>query len=699
MQRCGAFRFLILFTVLLLPLFHPASAQIVVLDTVKINAATGKRNIGSPKMGVEQLNLSEIRNIPILLGERDVMKTLQLLPGVKSGNEGNGGFFVRGGGADQNMILLDDAPIYNASHLMGFFSVFNSDALKNVTLYKSGMPAQYGGALSSVLDVKMNDGNNQRYAFSGGIGLISARLNAEGPIIKDRSSFLVSVRRTYADAFLKLASDTNLNASRLYFYDVNAKVNYLFNARNRLYISLYIGKDVLASPEYADVNWGNATSTLRWNHIFNTELVSNASLIFSNYNYRIQNSTQQSSMTLFSQIRDWNYKQDFQWYANTKNTFNFGFNAIYHTIKPGEVETDGNTILKSQKLQDRYSLENAVYGSNTWKPSNHFSLTYGLRISAFSILGKGDYYTLNAANEVIETKTYKSREVVKTYANLEPRLAAALALNASSSVKISYVRNVQNLHLIANSNSSSPADRWVASTNIIKPEISNQVSLGYYRDLLSQAYELTVESYYKKLQNQIDYSNEGDVFTNKPIETQLHFGKGRAYGIEFLFKKKTGRLTGWLGYTLSKSERNIAGINNGQWYNARQDRTHDIAVVGMYKLDKKWTVSANWVYATGSAVTWPNAKYKVFSQVYYYYDARNADRMSAYHRLDLGATRILQQSSKFSSELNFSLYNAYARQNAYQINFRSGQNDTNTTEAVQTTLFKIVPSVTYNFRF
>lgn len=669
------------------------------LETVTITTNANKRPIDNPQMGMERLSIAETKNVPVLLGERDVIKTLQLLPGVKTSGEGSGGFFVRGGSADQNMILLDEAPVYNASHLLGFFSTFNSDAIKNVTLYKSGMPAQYGGGLSSVLDVKMNDGNNQKYGVSGGVGLIAARINVEGPIQKEKSSFLISARRTYADMFLKLSNDSNARDAKLYFYDINLKANYILGEKDRLFVSGYFGKDVLGSANLVGINWGNTASTLRWNHVFSNKLFSNTSIIFSNYNYKIQTNDDESSLSLFSQIRDWNFKEDLQWYANEKNTISFGLNSIYHTIKPGEVQATGNSGLISQNLQNRYSLENAIYASNTWKATNALSFTYGLRVSAFSILGKGDYYTLDQAGNVTGTTSYKKGEVVKTYVNFEPRIAAALQLNESTSLKASYVRNAQNLHLISNSNAASPTDRWVASTNIIKPELSDQVSLGYYKNLGNDNYEVTVETYYKTLKNQIDYRNGADIYTNRPIETQLLYGKGRAYGAEFLLKKKNGKLTGWIAYTISKSERQIDGINDNNWYNARQDRTHDVSLVSMYQLSKKWSLSANWVFATGNAVTFPTGKYKMLGHSYFNFSDRNADRMPSYHRLDLGATKLLKQTKKFSSELNISLYNAYGRENAYRITFRDNETDPNRTEAVRTTLFRFVPSISYNFKF
>ncbi len=657
------------------------------------------RDLASPQMGVERLNIQDTKSMPVLLGERDVIKTIQLLPGIKSAGEGSGGFFVRGGAIDQNLILLDEAPGYNASHLLGFFSTFNSDAIKNISIYKGDMPAQYGGRLSSVLDIKMSDGNNQKFGVSGGVGLIAARLNIEGPIQKGKSSFLISARRTYADMFLKLSKDTAVNTSQLYFYDFNAKANYILGDKDRLYLSGYFGKDVLSVKNVAGINWGNSTATLRWNHIFNSKLFSNTSVIFSDYNYRINVKMDINDFGIFSQIRDWNLKEDLQWYVNEKNTISMGFNGIFHTMKPGEISATGNSGVMSQTLENRYALENAAYITNTWKATDRFSLTYGLRVSAFSILGKGNYYSLDTDGNITGSTFYKSGQVVKTYVNPEPRVAAALQLNDISSFKASYARNAQNLHLISNSNGGSPTDKWVASTNLIKPELADQFSVGYYRDFADHNYEFTVESYYKAMHNQVDYRNGANIFTNQPIETQLLFGKGRAYGAEFLLKKKTGRFTGWLSYTLSKSERKIDGINNNTWYRARQDRTHDIAIVGVYKASEKWTLSANFVYYTGDAVTFPGGKYQVDGNNYYYYTARNADRMPAYHRLDLGATMQLKKRAKYSSDLTFSLYNAYGNPNAYRIFFRDNEKDPSRTEAVRTTLFTFVPSVTYNFKF
>lgn len=670
------------------------------LEGVIVTAQSRGRSISSPQMGVEKLSTREIKNIPVLLGERDILKTLQLLPGIKSAGDGNSGFYVRGGAGDQNLILLDEAPVYNASHLLGFFSTFNSDAIKDMTIYKGGMPAQYGGRLSSVLDIKMNDGNNQDYNVSGGLGLISAKLNVEGPIQKDRSSFLVTGRRTYVDMFLKLSKDSTVSSNTLYFYDLNAKLNYQLGEKDRLYLSGYFGKDVMGVGETFGIDWGNGTGTLRWNHIFSSKIFSNTSLIFSNYKYKISIRSSGDDFDIFSQIRDWNLKQEYQWYANSRNNIRFGFNTIFHSIKPGEVKASASSTVNSSALQQRYSWENAVFFTNTWKATERFNLTYGLRLSSFSILGEGDFFSIDGEGTVLDTLHYNKGDFVKTYLNPEPRIAASFLFNSRSSIKASYVRNVQNLHLVSNSTSSNPTDKWIANTNIIKPEISDQVSLGYYLDIAGGKYELSVETYYKDMQNQIDYRDGADIFANSDaIESQLLFGKGRAYGIEWLIKKKAGKFTGWLGYTLSKTEKKINGINNDEWYNARQDRTHDIAIVGSYQLNSRWTISANWVFYTGDAVTFPAGKYRVDDRTVFYYTERNGYRMPSYHRLDIGATWLLKQKKRFSSELTISLYNAYGRENAYTINFRDNEDDPTRTEAVRYALFKYIPSVSYNFKF
>ncbi len=669
------------------------------LDAVVIKAADQGRSVAGTQMGVQRLSAKDMKFIPQLLGERDPLKAIQLLPGIKAAGEGSSGFFVRGGAADQNLILLDEAPVYNASHLLGFFSTFNSDAIKDVTVYKGGMPAQYGGRLSSVVDIRMNDGNNQDYNVSGGIGLISSKLNVEGPVQKDKSSFLLSGRSTYVDLFLKLSPDSTINRNRIGFYDLNAKMNYLLGKKDQLFISGYFGNDHLNAGSSFGLRWGNSTGTIRWNHIYNNKIFSNTSLIFSNYDYDINLDIASNKFNIFSQIRDWNLKEELQWSPNSQHKFKLGFNTIYHTIRPGDVTSSLTSSINSIKFQKRYSWENAIYFSDLWKVNDRISITYGARVSAFSILGKGDFYNLDNDGIITDTIHVKQGQILKTYINPEPRLAASYLLNPSSSIKISYVKNAQYLHLISNSTSARPTDRWVASTNNIKPELSEQVSLGYYKNLAGNKFELTAETYYKSMQHQIDYRDGADINDANALESQLLYGKGRAYGLELLFQKKTGKFTGWVSYTISKTEKKINGINEGHWYNARQDRTHDVAIVGVYQLNKKWALSANWVFYTGDAVSFPSGKYSISGVVYYYYTERNGYRMPNYHRLDLGATKVLKTGKHFSSELSFSLYNAYGRENAYIITFRSNKDNPNKTEAVQTALFKFIPSISYNFKF
>ncbi len=669
------------------------------LTEVVISAEKKDENITKTQMSVEKICMKEIENIPVIFGERDILKTIQLLPGVKSAGEGNSGFYVRGGTADQNLILLDEATVYNSSHLLGFFSVFNSDAIKDVTLYKGNQPAEYGGRLASVLDIKMQDGNNKKYGAEGGIGLISSRLKIEGPIVKDKGSFTISGRRTYADLFLKLSNDEKINDAKLYFYDLNAKANYRLNDKNRIYLSGYFGKDVLGMGDEFGIDWGNATGTLRWNHLYSDKLFSNTSLIFSNYDYIINIDFSGTKGEIISRIQDYNIKQDFQYFANSKNKFKFGFNSIYHKIIPGVVTIESDSTISELNLTHKNAWENALYLSQEYKSTARLSFEPGLRLTSFSLLGEGDFYTYDADGETTDTVSYSSGEFVKSYFNIEPRFSMNYLLNEKSSFKASYARNIQNLHLLSNSTSGSPTDLWIPSSNNVKPEIADQIAIGYFRNFKNNSYEFSTEIYYKYLQNQIDYKDGAELRFNENIESQLLFGTGRAYGIEFFLKKKYGRFNGWLGYTFARTEKKIEGINNGQYYPANQDRTHDISIVGIYEISKKWTVSATWIYYTGKAVTFPSGKYEINGQIANYYTERNGYRMPAYHRLDIGVTWQRKKTEKFESSWNFSCYNAYGRENAYTITFQEDPDDATKTQAVQTTLFRWVPSITYNFKF
>jgi len=672
------------------------TAQDNALGEVVVTSQRKNDNITKLEMGVQKLDTKDIKNIPVLFGEKDVLKTIQLLPGIKSAGEGNSGFNVRGGAVDQNLILLDEATVYNASHLMGFFSVFNSDAIKDILVYKGNEPTEYGGRLSSALDIKMNDGNDKKFSVNGGIGLISSRLTVEGPIVKDKGSFIISARRTYADLFLKLSRDSTLNRAQLYFYDMNAKANYKIDSKNRIFLSGYFGKDVLGLGNNFGINWGNSTATLRWNHLFSDRLFSNTSLIFSNYVYRIH-ATNGVELNIISRIQDYSLKQDFQLFSGTNNTLKFGFNSINHKIIPGIISASSTVDLKT--LTNKFVWENAFYISHQHTFSDKFSAEYGARLSIFSTLGPGNFYTYDSIGEPKDTTYYRAGKFVKTYANIEPRITLNYILNQQSSVKASYSRNVQYLHLISNSTSGNPTDLWIPSSNNVKPEISDQVSLGYYRNFKDNMYEFSAEIYYKYLQNQIDYKNGAVLNFNENVESQILFGSGRAYGFEMFLKKKYGRFNGWISYDLSRTERKFAEINNGNYFPARQDRTHDVSVVGMYELSKHWTLSATWVYNTGNAVTFPSGKYAIDGKTVMLYTERNGSRMPAFHRLDIGATWIVKKTAKFESSWNFSIYNAYGRENAYTITFQNNPDDQTKTEAVQTTLFKFIPSFSYNFKF
>lgn len=668
------------------------ASEVLTGETIVVTAETADKNVKSVEMSAIEINPIKIEPVPVLLGEQDILKTIQLLPGIKSAGEGNSGFYVRGGGSDQNLILLDEAPVFSASHLLGFFSVFNSDAIKDVKLFKGSAPAEYGGRLSSVLDLKMNEGNSKEYAFSGGVGLISSRLTFQGPIVKDKGSFIISGRRTYADLFLKLTED--LTDIQLYFYDLNMKANYRFGMNNRLFLSGYFGRDVFYMTGSQGSNWGNSTFTLRWNHLFSDQLFSNTSLIYSNYDYEIKVGDVNRFPDVSAAIRNYNLKSDFQYFANTQNTLKYGLNLIHYTFIPGEVAASEKNAVNYKKIEDKYALESDVYVSHEWDIISRLKINYGLRYSMFTVLGPGMVYSFDQG-ETTDTTIYAGGDVIKRYAELEPRFSLNYLLEASSSFKISYARNRQYIHLLSNSTSGMPVDLWHPSSKIVKPGIAEQVALGYFQNFAGNNYETSIELYYKDLQNQVDYKNGAEVLMNEKVESQLVFGKGWAYGVELFIKKKFGKLNGWIGYTWSKSEREFEQINNGNAFPARQDRTHDISVVAMYEPNKKWTFSVSWVYHTGGAVTFPSGKYIVDEHTVNYYTERNGYRMPAYHRLDIGATLHF----KNESSLNFAIYNVYARRNAYTISFRKNENDPTKTEAVRMALFSIVPSITYNFKF
>lgn len=662
---------------------------------VVVSGERSNTNVTSTNIGSNSLQVKQVEAVPVLFGEKDIMKTIQLLPGIEAAGEGSTGFYARGGSSDQNLILLDEAPVYNPAHILGFLSVFNSDAIKDVTVMTGGIPAEYGGRLSSVVDIRSNDGNERNFGATGGIGLLASRLTIDGPIVKDQGSFIISGRRTYADLFLRLSSDTTVNRVRLYFYDLNAKANYNLGDKDRVFLSGYFGRDNFSYPNLFGFNWGNSTGTLRWNHIFGDKFFSNTSFIYSDYGYANDVGSNPNQFQITSGIRDVNFKIDFQYFMNADNTIEFGINSIYHTFLPGTITAGPGISLNNVSVDRKYALENAAYVSDDASILSDLKMNYGLRLSSFSLLGPGNVFTYDNDGNVLDTNSYGSGKFIKTFVSLEPRITATFLLDSANSLKSSYARTAQYLHLLTNSTSTNPSDLWVPSTNNVPPQYADQVDIGYFRNFYNDEYESSLVLYYKTMQNLIDYKNGADLQLNPTVESLLLFGKGWSYGAEFLVKKKFGPLTGWLAYTLSKTEEQFAQINNGQPFPATQDRTHDVSIVVIYDLNAKWTFGATWVYYTGNAITFPSGNYMIDGRLVPYYTLRNAYRMPPYHRLDLSATWNINQHSN----LNFSLYNAYDRMNPYSISFQQVPGNPNQTEAVQTTIFPIMPSISYNFNF
>ena len=662
------------------------------LEEIVVSIENEQNVVTNTEMSVLSLSTQEMKAIPVLFGEQDVLKTIQLLPGVSGSSEGSSGFFVRGGDGDQNLILLDEAPVYNPAHFLGFFSVFNADAIQNVKMYKGGIPAQYGGRASSVMDVRMKNGNMKQWQANGGLGLISSKLTVEGPLKTDKASIIISGRRTYADIlaapFLKDFDDFGL-----YFYDLNAKANYILNDKNRLFASLYFGKDVLSTGDFG-LDWGNETFTLRWNHVFTPKLFSNTALIYSRYNYGFAINNSGLNVALTGGIYDFTLKQEYRWYRNPDSEIRFGWQAIFHRFLPSNIQFNE---AEQNSSQEQNALEGGLYIAHDLALSSAVKLNYGLRLSSFHNRGPYVYRQYDAIDNIIEETAYTDNDWFNRYFILEPRMAMTYLLDSSHSVKLSYNRNAQYLHLLSNSVSGSPTDIWLPSGPAIQPTLADQLALGYFAVLNDQAYQWSVEVYYKDLQNTVEYEDGAEAFGNKDIESQIVFGSGRAYGVEFLFEKTQGDLTGWLSYTWSRSQRLFDAINQGEWFSARQDRPHDLALVGMYQLSERVFLSTNWVYTTGDAVTFTTGKYFVERELVNIYSERNADRMPDYHRLDIGVRWLLRSKRMNQSELNFSLYNAYNRRNAYSIRF-----DTNTqgqSQATRLSLFGVVPSISWNFSF
>ena len=672
------------------------------LEEVTVTAEAGNANITRLETGSTQLAIKSIRKIPALLGEVDVIKAIQLLPGVSVTSEGSSGFSVRGGSADQNLILLDEATIYNASHLMGFFSVFNNDAIKDVKLYKGDIPASSGGRLASLLDIRMKDGNNKRFSATGGIGTISSRLTLEGPVFSEKVSFLLSARRTYADLFLIFAKDSALKDNTLFFYDLNGKLNYTINDKNRIYFSGYYGKDVFAN-DFAGMYFGNRTFSFRWNHLFSKKLFSNFTLVNSHYFYDL--GTPEGSTPYFnwlSYLDDYGFKGDFIWYAAPEHTFKYGLSSFYHIIKPGMItvsDQDGHNT--DSELADNRALENGLYLSGESRFSDRFSLRYGLRYSMFYNIGPATVLTYDEDYEVIDSTRYEEGDFYNLYHGLEPRLAANYLINDKSSIKASYSRTRQYLQMASNSTAGTPLDIWFPASPNIQPQISDQVSGGYFRNFYDNKFETSVEVYYKKMTNSIDFKDHAQLLFNPRLEGELRIGEATSYGAEFYVRYDLSKFSGWVSYTYSKTMRDVPEINDGKPYSTPYDKPHDLAIVFSYEPTKRISLAANWIYSTGIPFTLPSGRYQVLGNILPVYTGRNEYRLPDYHRLDLSFTIRGKEKPgrRWQGEWNFSVYNAYGRKNVWTLNFVQDDTDPNRTYAEMTYLFSVIPAITYNFKF
>ncbi|TVZ59394.1 outer membrane receptor protein involved in Fe transport [Flavobacteriaceae bacterium MAR_2010_105] len=686
------------------------------LDEVVIETDVETLNLRSPQMNINKLSIKTVKQIPVVLGEADIIKSITLLPGVTSAGEGASGFNVRGGAVDQNLILLDEATIFNSSHLFGLFSVFNPDAIKDLKLYKGGIPAKYGGRVSSVLDIYQKEGNSNEFHLNGGIGLVSSRLLAEGPIKKEKGSFLFGGRSSYIHLLLPVFDIDN----KAYFYDLNTKLSYKINKNNNIYLSGYFGRDVFEIADSFENTYGNSVLNFRWNHLFSDKLFSNLSLIYSDYDYNLKLNFVDFYWN--SGIKNFNIKYDLKHYLSTKFKLFYGLNSIYYKFNPGQIEpTSSSSGINPFKLTNKYALENAVYIDVEHQLSNKVAINYGLRLSSFLRLGQNELNIYENDNPVVfnedlqiyekaeplGTNSFKRNDVIKSFFNFEPRFSIAYQLSDYSSLKGSYNRMSQYLHLLSNTSSPTPLDVWTPSGKYVKPQLLDQFAVGYFKSIDDDAYSLEIESFYKTIKNRIDYIDGADLIANNAIEQVILNGEARAYGIELLFKKNEGKLKGWLAYTLSKSEQQTkgrtpfeTGINNGQWYKTPYDKTHDISLTGSYALNEKWTFNANLLFQTGQPSTFPNGQYQYNGISIPTYESRNSSRLPNYHRLDISGiyTPKKLQSKRGKTEWVFSIYNIYNRKNAASITFRENRNSGNN-EAVRLAIFGIIPSVSYNFKF
>jgi len=674
----------------------------VTITEVVVVAEEADKNINSTEMGTVSLPIDKIKKLPALFGEVDVLKTLQLLPGVISAGEGTAGFYVRGGGPDQNLVLLDEAVVYNSGHLLGFFSVFNVDAIKNTTLIKGGIPANYGGRLSSVVDVQMKDGNNKKFGVTGGVGLVASRLTLEGPFKKETGSFIVSGRRTYAFEIAKpIIDNTDFKGTNYYFYDLNTKINYKISERDRIYFSGYFGRDVLNYVSnqrdiFFKMPYGNTTATARWNHLFSDKLFMNVSLIYNDYDFSFEGGQGDFSIGLASGVRDYNAKVDFEYFPNARNTVKYGANYTFHRLTPNVTSASNGEIDFSNNLAPKFAHETAAYILNDFKVDAQLTVNYGLRLSAFTQVGP---YTNTASGE-----TFTNLEPVKTYTGIEPRVFATYKLNESASLKGGVTFTNQYIHLVSNSNSTLPIDVWVPSSERVAPQRGVQYAVGLFKNLKDNAYETSVELYYKDLKSQIDY---GESYINDPgveVEEEFVFGNGRAYGLELFLKKNSGKLNGWIGYTLSKTDRIFPDINDGAIFPATYDRRHDVSIVANYEISPKWELGGAFVYGTGNTFTPIKSLFFVEQSLNVEYGDRNSARLEPYHRMDLALTYNpkVGAEKQLKNSFTLSVYNTYNRRNTFftytvfETNFDAG---TAQAQALKVSLFPIIPSITWNFKW
>ena len=684
------------------------------LVEVVVSSEAKDRNVSDLQMSVNRLDVSTIKKMPTLLGEVEVLRSIQLLPGVSTVGEGASGFNVRGGSVDQNLVLLDEAPVYNSSHLFGFFSVFNPDAVKDVKLYKGGIPSRYGGRLSSILDVRMKEGNNKRFTAKGGIGLIFSRLSLEAPIVKDKSSFIFAARRSYIDVLAKPFLSGAFEDSKLNFYDLTLKTNYNINERNKIFLSGYLGRDVFAFGDQAGFNWGNATGTLRWNHLFSDKLFSNLTLYYSDYDYQLDFGDESDNMFDWNaQIINYSLKPEFSYFITPENAVRFGGQGIIYEFEPGNAIGVSEGESSDFSLSKKYAIESAIYAEHELK-LDRFEINYGLRFSYFNYTGKGYSYEYGEAEPglrrpVIGSQSFDQWESIASYGNLEPRLAVKYQLTEANSIKASYNRTAQYLHLISNTTAATPLDVWTPSTNNIEPQTAHQVALGYFQNFQNNNYELTAEVYYKKMDHLVDYIEGADLLLNEFLEGDLLEGDGRAYGLELMLKKNNGRINGWASYTLGRTERQVQGVNDGDWYPSRFDQTHNLSVTGFYETNSRWSFSANFVIISGTPTTFPTSRFEQQGYVIPHNanETRNNVRIPVYHRLDVSATLDGKDKpgKRWKGQWVFSVYNVYNRRNPFSIYFQQDGNripvgQPVSTEAVQLSVIgNFIPSVSYNFEF